>query len=163
MRQSFDLHFHFGHIQRLHSLISLHLYFLDAEDDIQSVHEEVAPQIRGKIANITEFRPDLTDGVLRSEYSYNPVVATCSGKLVDQIWAGPSHWKLKFIRRSTAKFSGRDDAREKQTKRRKKKAVPEMIDFDREYEEFDMTKKLKIKRRPPTADYHKYEFFCYFI
>lgn len=58
---------------------------LDVEDDVQSIHEEVAPQLRGDIAHIVHFNPDMTEGAQVSEYSYNPVVSTFSGKLIDQV------------------------------------------------------------------------------
>ncbi|XP_018565180.1 condensin complex subunit 2 [Anoplophora glabripennis] len=126
----------------------------DAGDDIRSIHEEVAAQVRGEIANIVEFRPDITGGVQRSEYSYNTVVSTHSGKLIDRIWAGPSHWKLKFIKRASTKFSGIVMTQEKQVRGRRK-APPQKLDFDEGYEEFDMTKKLVIKKKPATVDINK--------
>ncbi|KAJ8922646.1 hypothetical protein NQ315_007678 [Exocentrus adspersus] len=135
---------------------SIHDIFENAQDDdVESVHEEVVPQIRGDIAKIVEFQPNLTSGTYKSEYSYNTVVPTYSGKLIDQIWAGPSHWKLKFIRRSSVRFSGQVTQQTKQAKMGRKKKQPEMINYDVEFEEFDMNNKLKIKRKPPTADFHK--------
>ncbi|KAJ8947872.1 hypothetical protein NQ318_010018 [Aromia moschata] len=129
------------------------------DDDIRSIHEEIAPQLGGNLEHIVQFRPDVPEGLQRSEYSYNAVVNTRSGKVIDQIWAGPSHWKLKCIKSAPARFSGQV-VEEKRQKRGKRKALPQMIDFDAECDQLDMNAKVKIKRRPPRITLPFPDTFC---
>ncbi|XP_074030653.1 condensin complex subunit 2 isoform X2 [Leptinotarsa decemlineata] len=129
---------------------------LNDDDDIQSIHEMGAPQLRnGEIARIVDFRSANETGHT-SEYSYNSIINTHTGKFIDQIWAGPCHWKLKFLRRSTARFSGQQKSitSTKEHRQARKKAEPEMIDFTKEID-IDLSKKLVIKKKHPTADFNK--------
>ncbi|CAG9812522.1 unnamed protein product [Phaedon cochleariae] len=126
----------------------------DDEDDIQIVQEEM-PQLRaGDVAKIIDFRP-ANESAHTSEYSYNSIVNTRTGKFIDQIWAGPHHWKLKFIHRSTARFSGQKTIETiKEQKRGRKRGQPEMIDLEAEFE-LDLSKKLVMKKKPASADINK--------
>ncbi|KAG5879709.1 hypothetical protein JTB14_008535 [Gonioctena quinquepunctata] len=126
------------------------------DNDIQSIHEFGAPQLRDNdIAHITDFKA-ADDTAQTSEYSYNTILNTRTGKFIDQIWAGPHHWKLKFLRRSAVRFSGqqRSITSSKEHKQARKRAEPEPIDFTK-HVEVDFSKKLVIKRKAPTVDINK--------
>lgn len=58
--------------------------------------EEFAGHVQGNIAYVVDFKQH--NDIRGSEYSYNSLISTQSGKTIEQIWAGPSHWKLKFIK-----------------------------------------------------------------
>lgn len=117
---------------------------LSVADDVEFIQEERVPQLRGDIAHIVDFRT-VSNGTQKSEYSYNTIINTHTGNIIDQIWAGPCHWKLKFIRPATTRFSGARS--EVPVKQRRKKIPPEMIDFCRLIE-IDYSKKVIIKKRP---------------
>ncbi|CAH1113307.1 unnamed protein product [Psylliodes chrysocephalus] len=116
-----------------------------ADDDhvIEIRHaEHLASEFRGSVTHVVDFRP--TENTMHSsEYSFNSIITNPDGKYIDQIWAGPSHWKLKCLRRSTPRFSGQI-VQEKQ-KRQKKK--PEMIDFTEEPGVIDFIKRSASKKR----------------
>ncbi|KAG5867838.1 hypothetical protein JTB14_026623 [Gonioctena quinquepunctata] len=123
------------------------------DDDILSVHELVAPHLRnGDITHITDFRP-ANDTAQTSEYSYNSIVHSRSGKFIDQIWAGPHHWKLKFLRRSSVRFSGQQKS-VTSSKQNRKKTEAEMVDLTKKVE-IDFSKRLIIKRKPASIDISK--------
>ncbi|XP_050511265.1 condensin complex subunit 2 isoform X2 [Diabrotica virgifera virgifera] len=126
------------------------------DDDVIEVRqaESLLPQIRDSV-HVVDYRP-MEMSIQTSEYSFNPVVRTSNGKYIDQIWAGPSHWKLKFIRRSTPRFSGRANTTEKQpTKRGRKKPIVEKINYEAEPPEINFNNELVIKKKPPAVDMHK--------
>lgn len=85
--------------------------FLDRDDadDADSIIEEVQEvghAIQTEVQNIVDFRP--TENTLtaeRTDYSFNPTI-NMGQYVIDQIWAGPSHWKLKYIRNSKSIYSG---------------------------------------------------------
>lgn len=75
--------------------------FADADvggNDVIEEEEEYAAHFQENVEHIVSFKPNGLNHV--SEYSYNSTVTMQTGKIVDQIWAGPSHWKLKYIRPS---------------------------------------------------------------
>lgn len=53
-------------------------------------------QIQSNIEHIVDFQPK--NGPSHDEYSYNVSYRTESGILVEKLWAGPSHWKLKCMK-----------------------------------------------------------------
>ncbi|EFA00571.1 Condensin complex subunit 2-like Protein [Tribolium castaneum] len=91
---------------------------------------------------------------IETDYGYNALVRGQSGMYFDKIWAGPCHWKVKFIKKSTARYSG--STVQQVVKQTRKKNEPEPINFLEPF--FDTTKSLKkfvIKRRPGTTDFEK--------
>lgn len=120
------------------------------ENGVEFVQERLAPQLRGEVAHIVDFR-SISHSLQTSEYSYNTIINTHTGNFIDQIWAGPCHWKLKFIRRSTARFTGART--EIAVKHKKKKAPSEMLVYTPV--EIDWSHRLIIKKRPPTVDINK--------
>lgn len=63
------------------------------------MEEEVAAHFQENVEHIVNFRPNGLN--IPNDYSYNSIIKTQDGKIVDQIWAGPSHWKFKYIRPSS--------------------------------------------------------------
>ncbi|XP_044761297.1 condensin complex subunit 2 [Coccinella septempunctata] len=122
-----------------------------AEDDDEPPTENfLAQQIQHDVAHVVDIMKTETT-LQRSEYSYNTVITLGNGKVIDQIWAGPSHWKLKFLRRSKARYSG---AVEAQTVARQKKKLktkePEPIDLLNSEDveaELEKLKRIKIKKK----------------
>lgn len=77
------------------------MYFHSVEQDAGNSTEEEEEGI-GHIAikpsepvHIEDFRPS-TSNIIQNEYSY--CVLNSTNHLMTQIWAGPSHWKLKHVR-----------------------------------------------------------------
>lgn len=132
---------------------SIHDIFEANDADMDVDNDEVievrhGPELRVGVANVVDFRP-MESTIHSSEYSFNPVVTTNNGKYIDRIWAGPSHWKLKFIRRSIPRFSGQTtNTNIKALSKGRKKNQVKMADFDPEPPEIDFSKKLVIKKRP---------------
>lgn len=60
--------------------------------------EDFVGHFQERVEHIVTFKPNGLNNV--SEYSFNNVITTQNGKVLDQVWAGPSHWRLKFIRPS---------------------------------------------------------------
>ncbi|XP_072392859.1 condensin complex subunit 2 isoform X2 [Diabrotica undecimpunctata] len=139
----------------IHDIFETNDMDVDDDEDVCEVRQanSILPQMRDSV-HIVDYRP-MEMSIQTSEYSFNPVVRTSNGKYIDQIWAGPSHWKLKFIRRSTPRFSGRANLTEKPTKRSRKKPEAEMINFEGEPPEIDFNNVLVIKKKPPAVDIHK--------
>ncbi|KAK9871247.1 hypothetical protein WA026_011521 [Henosepilachna vigintioctopunctata] len=122
-----------------------------ADDDEPREEDFVVQQMQHEIANVVDLMR-FEDDVRRSEYSYNSVISTSNGKVIDQIWAGPSHWKLKFLRRSRARFSGAIEALSAQKPKKKVKTVEPMpidlLDFETDYEKvLDNLKRIRLKKR----------------
>lgn len=65
------------------------------------VENDFTAHMQGRVEHIVSFKPNHLENV--TEYSYNTTFVTQSGKILDKIWAGPSHWKLKYIRPSSMK------------------------------------------------------------
>lgn len=84
----------------------------DTEDDdpvIEEVVQEAGHNIQTEVDNIVDFRP--TDSTIvtandRTDYSFNPLI-NMGHQVIQQIWAGPGHWKLKYIRNSRLIYSGK--------------------------------------------------------
>lgn len=121
----------------------------DAEGN-EFVEEEVVPQLRGEVAHIVDFRAPNTNNQ-NSDYTFNSVISTHAGKYIDQIWAGPCHWKLKFMQRGSTRFSGA--RKETVVTHRRKKAEPNPIDYDEDI--VISNKHLVIKKKPPSVDINK--------
>ncbi|XP_066259486.1 condensin complex subunit 2-like [Euwallacea similis] len=118
---------------------SIHDIFADGNDqgeleDLLTDEEEVEMPLRNRdLETIVNFYPTeqgLVSNVERSVYSFNNVMDTAYGK-VDQIWAGPSHWKLKFIRNNSMVYAGKDRKEEerRKTKPLKRKFEPQPFDW----------------------------------
>ena len=130
----------------------------DVPDDPQSESEEqqevFQAQIHGEIAHIVDAVPE--ENRVETEYGYNTVIKTTSGKFIDRIWAGPSHWKVKFNRRSSARYSG--SCVQQVVKHTKKSKEPQKIVFDLTQVDDDLCASLGkyvVKRAPPTTTFEK--------
>ncbi|XP_030764520.1 condensin complex subunit 2 [Sitophilus oryzae] len=123
----------------------------DINEDDGFEEEVVLPPLYQENGTIIDFRPSnqvLVNSVQRSDYSYNTVVGTCMGK-IDQLWAGPSHWKMKHVRRTKLPvYTGQDKLvdQDKDKKKARKKAEPIMLDFS-DLEEPVKKYKLMSKKR----------------
>lgn len=87
---------------RFHCVLALNpslFCFLGIDDNEIMEEEEFVAHFQENVEHIVTLKPNGFNNV--SEYSYNTTVTTQGGKIVDQIWAGPSHWKLKYIRPSS--------------------------------------------------------------
>jgi len=108
---------------------SIHDIFQDRNDDCNDddgggvmVEELAVPHFHHELQHIVDFQPTeqtLATSESRSQYSYNTLIQTSQGQ-IDRIWAGPSHWKLKFIRSAPPVYTGKDRNAEQE----KKKKVP---------------------------------------
>ncbi|XP_060536041.1 condensin complex subunit 2 isoform X2 [Cylas formicarius] len=81
----------------------------DDDDDLHNVEEvNAVPNFREDVEYIVDLRPtnQYSSSIERSECPMNSLVQTMFGRMED-IWAGPSHWKLKFIKSSTSMYTGR--------------------------------------------------------
>lgn len=58
--------------------------------------EKLTAHLQGHIVHIVDFQNKAT--TQENEYSYNKTLSIPGGKIIEQLWAGPSHWKLKCIR-----------------------------------------------------------------
>ncbi|KAL3278245.1 hypothetical protein HHI36_013583 [Cryptolaemus montrouzieri] len=132
---------------------SIHDIFNDNNDDmpdedVEQDEEFAVQQMHHDIARVVDLiRPE--EDFQRSEYSYNSIVKLNNGKVIDQIWAGPSHWKLKFLRRSRPRFSGIIE-QQSAPKTKKKKIEPEpasLDDMDELEEMLNNMKRIKIKKK----------------
>ncbi|XP_056631792.1 condensin complex subunit 2-like [Diorhabda sublineata] len=134
----------------IHDIFETNDVDMDPDNDevIEIRHgNSMGPELRVGVANVVDFKP-MESTIHSSEYSFNPVVTTNNGKYIDRIWAGPSHWKLKFIRRSVPRFSGQTiNTTVKALSKGRKKNQVVMIDFDPEPPEVDFSKKFVIKKR----------------
>lgn len=72
-------------------------FLVDAEDILEE--EEFAAHFQENVEHIVSLKPHAGNNL--SDYSYNSAIAAQNGRIVDQIWAGPSHWKFKYIRPSS--------------------------------------------------------------
>lgn len=74
-----------------------------------------------------------------------------------QLWAGPRHWKLKYIKPAVGRFTGNLTS-VKETKVRNKskpKKEDKPLDFDVKHEFLDFSKKLPEKRHNTKLDIDK--------
>lgn len=72
---------------------------------------DVHPVMQSKtVSHIVDFRPEVTD-VEANEYSFMGSIQTNNNKLITQIWAGPSHWKLKYVRPASKSKNLKKDCR----------------------------------------------------
>ncbi|XP_076259246.1 non-SMC condensin I complex subunit H [Rhynchophorus ferrugineus] len=137
---------------------SIHDVFQEIiEDDVINCdegfeQEVILPPLLQEKDTLLDFQPSnqlLVNSVQKSEYSYNSVVGTCSGK-IDQIWAGPSHWKMKHVKRPRPLvYTGQDKQQDKEKKRGpRKKIEPVLLDFT-EFDEPIKTFKLMKKKKLP--------------
>ncbi|XP_044269610.1 condensin complex subunit 2 [Tribolium madens] len=105
-------------------------------------------QLHGGIDPIVDAIPE--ENRIETDYGYNTLIRNQSGKYIDKIWAGPSHWKVKFNKRSTARYSG--STVQQVVKHVKKRNEPQPIDFSEPF--LDVTKTMKkfvVKRMPCTT------------
>ncbi|RZC40771.1 condensin complex subunit 2-like, partial [Asbolus verrucosus] len=134
---------------------SLHDIFKDngiPEKDGDEFREEFCVQIHGEIAQIVDAIPE--ENRLETEYGYNTLIKTASGKFIDRIWAGPSHWKVKFNRRSTARYSGSTVPQVAKCTRKVK--TQQRISFNTIPENvLETTAKYVVKRVPSTVSLQK--------
>lgn len=89
---------------------SVHDIFENRHDDFMSDEEPPEAfhaQIHEGIGRIVDVIPE--EHRIATDYAFNTTIKTGTGKLVYKLWAGPSHWKVKFNQRSTAKFTGRNE------------------------------------------------------
>ncbi|KAF5270534.1 hypothetical protein FQR65_LT05432 [Abscondita terminalis] len=119
------------------------------QDNVGSSDEEQINEI-GQIAfnnrtvpHITDFR--LENETCTNEYSYVNGIQLMDNKHLMQVWAGPSHWKLKSIKTTASRFSGQQEKQTKSTK--KARLETPLINFMEEECVLNKTKIYKIKRR----------------
>ncbi|XP_045480817.1 condensin complex subunit 2-like [Harmonia axyridis] len=121
------------------------------DDDCMISEDIMAHQLQHDVPHIVDLLSSGTE-IKRSEYSYNGVISLGNGKVIDQIWAGPSHWKLKCIKRNKPTFTGRMEEAQSMAKPRKKlkRNEPQPLVFTKVD---DLSKilesmgKVKIKRK----------------
>uniref|UniRef100_A0A1Y1LM91 Condensin complex subunit 2 n=1 Tax=Photinus pyralis TaxID=7054 RepID=A0A1Y1LM91_PHOPY len=107
------------------------------------------------VAQIVNFQPGDNDNELYADdYSYSATIKLMGNKRITQVWAGPSHWKLKHIRPNMSRFSGQQ---EKQVAKsvKKVKIQPSFIDFLNGVSSLDKTKLYKCKRRATDESAYK--------
>ncbi|XP_008197779.2 condensin complex subunit 2 [Tribolium castaneum] len=122
----------------------------DSVSDTES-QEVFQMQFHGGINPIVDAIPP--EYRIETDYSYNTLVRSQSGTYIDKIWAGPYHWKVKFMKKSTDRYSGAD---QEVAKRAKKKKEPQPINFFELPEDATKTfKKLVIKRMPCSTSCEK--------
>ncbi|XP_018333618.1 condensin complex subunit 2 isoform X2 [Agrilus planipennis] len=101
------------------------------KNGIQGLDDVDNPEVQYKIYNEPEhlltFKPE-DHATVCNEYSY-----ACCGSYINnsrntitQMWAGPSHWKLKYIRPAVRKFSGIE---QRQKNGRREKETLSVINF----------------------------------
>lgn len=82
----------------------------EADDDdpiIEEAEHDAGFNIQTEVQNIIDFRPTENSlGNDRTDYSFSPLV-NMGHQVIEQIWAGPAHWKLKHIRNSKLIYSGK--------------------------------------------------------
>lgn len=126
---------------------SIHDIFQDDEmlQDPVTDNEEVdvfQVQLHGEIAEIEDAVPEASR--IETDYGFNTLVRASSGKYIDKIWAGPSHWKVKFNKRSLGRYSG-TTVQTVFNKQRKVK-VPSKINFSSTPDDWDDIPKFVTKR-----------------
>lgn len=104
-----------------------------SDDDFNEEVEEVNfhfQQMKKNLTYITEMPPCPTN-YLQSEYSCNSLVEVSNGKLIEQIWAGPSYWKLKCIKNAKVRFTGTGSiiSKKKENLKQSKKKEVEPLDY----------------------------------
>ncbi|CAG9766883.1 unnamed protein product [Ceutorhynchus assimilis] len=159
---------------------SFHDVFAEQGDNIMNDddmgEEEVVNQLlHREVEHIVDFRPieqSLATFSDKSAWTFNSMDETSAGRKIDQIWAGPSHWKLKCIRRTKLIYSGMDKndekLKEKNKPGRKRKKIEYFpIDFDNLKPPKDYSKSTKkpFKKRSLAVDEDKvtmpiYESSC---
>ncbi|KAK5641201.1 hypothetical protein RI129_009748 [Pyrocoelia pectoralis] len=105
------------------------------------------------VAQVVDFRPQ-EEELSADDYSYWGAIKVMGNKRITQVWAGPSHWKLKHIKPNKSRFSGQQ---EKQIAKSVKKAKiqPTLIDFFNARSTLDKTKIYKCKRRASEESSYK--------
>ncbi|XP_017782741.1 PREDICTED: condensin complex subunit 2 isoform X2 [Nicrophorus vespilloides] len=126
--------------------------FEPADDLVSSGEEEENPEaqlaIRGEVASIVDMRPVDQSSYDTNDYLYQSLEMP-GRKMLSQIWAGPSHWKLKHIRqRPSLRFSGVSEkaAGVPQQKKRTKKDIAPLVFNEDLLPQVDFQKKV-VKRK----------------
>ncbi|XP_031333795.1 condensin complex subunit 2-like isoform X2 [Photinus pyralis] len=76
-----------------------------------------------------------------NDCSFLSVVKLCNNKVMSRVWAGPSHWKLKYLQPKRSKFTGKQRAQSSKKERR----TDEIINFLLDYPKIDKTKLYQSK------------------
>lgn len=131
---------------------SVHDIFENNHDDFMSDEEEKTEafhaQIHEGIGRIVDVIPE--EHRVATDYAFNTTIKTETGKLVYKLWAGPSHWKVKFNKRSTAKFTGRTEPIA--VRQAKKVKMPEPIDFTNfDLAEINEEYSAQVNKRAPAT------------
>ncbi|KAK4883490.1 hypothetical protein RN001_006809 [Aquatica leii] len=92
------------------------------------------PQLDGSI-------PDIFESFFSNDYFYSDFKLDFGNKQICRLWAGPSHWKLKYICRSRCRFSGKN--KNKRAVVKKRCALP--VNFFEEGTPINKTKLCKGK------------------
>ncbi|XP_045471281.1 condensin complex subunit 2-like isoform X1 [Harmonia axyridis] len=123
----------------------------EEDDDVPNTEDFLTHQVKHDVPHIVDLITSDMD-FARSEYSYNSLITLGSGKVIEKIWAGPSHWKLKCIKRDKSIFSG--NVEEAQSIIRQKKKIkryePQPLDFKKGAEArlaLENMVKIKFKKR----------------
>ncbi|KAF5271893.1 hypothetical protein FQA39_LY18810 [Lamprigera yunnana] len=110
------------------------------------------PELDGTVHNI--FEEDVIKRCVANDYSYGNPVKVYGNKRISQAWAGPSHWKLKYIRQSKSQFTGENNANRRR-KVRIPKAKPKPINFATNFSSVNKTKFCKKLLSQDSNNYYK--------
>lgn len=82
----------------------------DNDDDLEHSEDEIVGVAPAKYNNqnqiqICDFNPQENGGEA-DDYCFTNKLTVFGNKKIIQIWAGPSHWKLKHLKPATSRFSG---------------------------------------------------------
>ncbi|KAF5283520.1 hypothetical protein FQA39_LY17335 [Lamprigera yunnana] len=124
-------------------------YCSSEEEDINGIG------LIGRNKTITAVVDFNTDGaVCGDDYSFSKSVTLMGNKRLTQVWAGPSHWKLKYIKPSVSRFSGQQEKQAVKSAR-KPKVQPIFIDFYNDDYPIDRRKRYNSKRKVGDPDPYK--------
>ncbi|KAF2895912.1 hypothetical protein ILUMI_10266 [Ignelater luminosus] len=119
---------------------SVHNLFADAEETINRVAQHAV--ITKRVAHIVDFNP-AEQSIRIGDYGY--LNAVINNKLITQVWAGPSHWKFKHIKRTEPNFPEHPEKQVRKTEKRNR-IQSSLIDFNTGILPFDKTKLYKPKK-----------------
>lgn len=127
----------------------------DSEDedmDAQVLTNEMARN--REVAYVVDFQPNDSNMLHVNEYSYIGNVGNANRQL-SQIWAGPSHWKLKVLKRSVARFTGKPDDKKDGKRAKRTKREEEIVTFDEDISDVLLNKQCKNRRKSRFAKNEK--------
>ncbi|KAK5650657.1 hypothetical protein RI129_001686 [Pyrocoelia pectoralis] len=118
-------------------------------------------QVGGEVEEdyIVNFHPKVTRRIA-NDYSFTSAIKLHNNKVMDRVWTGPSHWKLKYLQPTcscihfetnfvltwiilASKFSGQ--LKEKSSNKKRRLHNFTIINFDLDFPKMDKTKLYKPK------------------